>query len=129
MNRIIAGFVLLFCFGCASLERTTYVTMGATTTAVELARQAYVNHENTCACVSITEHDVVKGYYENYQQTVKLVQDAISVLESTNPQDKSALDNTMFAAATAAADYISEIEKLIPPNEVASLKAKMPKGH
>lgn len=117
---------LCLCMACASTERAAYITTGGATEAVELARQAYVNHENTCKCVTQSEHDKVESYYLKYQAAAKLASDAITAYKSATVPNQAAFQAALNGATSAAVDSVSLIESLLPVSETTALKPKLP---
>lgn len=120
--------VVLLTAGCASTERAAYITAGSLTTGVELARQAYVQHENTCNCVTQSEHDKVQSYYVKYQGAAKLAADAIAAYKNSTVPNSAALNATLASTTAAASDSIGLVESLLSVSETTTLKQKLPKG-
>jgi len=131
MNRIIrtfqVGIIAALMAGCASVERTAYVTTGGLTTAVELARQAYVQHENTCKCVTQSEHDKVMNYYAQYQQAAQMAQVVITAYKAATVPNQAALTQALSEETTAANNVLVLVESLLPASETTTLKTKLPK--
>lgn len=119
--------VLALFTGCASLEHNAYVGIGATTTAVELARQAYIDHVNTCACVTTQQFTRVEADYLVYQRSVKVAQDIILQLKASGASNDSALQQALAAVAASSADVIALIETILPPPKTATLKLQLAK--
>jgi glycerol-3-phosphate O-acyltransferase len=127
MKQLIS-FVLVVVFaGCASVERNAYIATGSATTAVELARQAYIDHANTCHCVTESEFDRVRTVYEKYQLAAKAMQTAITEYKRADAPNRSALEAAIAIASASAADVITLVQSLLPPPEAEKLKTKLPK--
>lgn len=132
MSNILSGrkiyiiaLALALVMGCASLERNSYVAIGTITTGVELARQAYIDHANTCACVTEAEFANVRSLYEKYQLAARAVQTAVTVYKTSGDQNQLKL--AINAATASAADLIRLVTSLLPPGDTARLKPKLPK--
>ena len=118
--------VLVLAIGCTSAYRASYITTGALTTAVELAREAYVQHENTCLCVTLSEHAKVQSYYLKYQMAAKVASDALAGSQGSTVPNTPVVTAAIGAAQAAAQDTVSLVESLLSSTETTVLKAKLP---
>ena len=117
-----------FVCGCATTEHGAYITVGGLTTAVELSRQAYIQHANTCKCVPQSEFNKLEGYYEKYQQAAKMAQDAITAYKSATVPDKASLNSVLLLTSEAANLVLTDILATLPAPQGNKLKSQLPKN-
>lgn len=128
LPSVFASLAIVLVVGCATLEKKAYVSLGATTVAVELAREAYIQHANECLCVTSSEYQKVQADYETYQASVKVAEDAVLAWKSADVGNEAALTAAINAVSASASDIIVLVRKLLPRPEADRLNKKLRKG-
>lgn len=136
MKRFIT-ISLLACLVCGC--HTPPVNIAVTTSAsvetlVEAARGAFIQYENDCHCVTVSQDAQLKAAYEKYQAASQVAHDALVAYVKVSEPDASLLSNVQSLAASAdtfASDLIGLVEQFLPPDKSTTLKTKITtlKGH
>ena len=112
---------------CASFEKNAYISLGGTTTAVEIARQAYINYANNCLCVTSNQFRRVQNAYESYQTAAALTQQAIVNFKSAATPNENALKAALDGSAAETSNLLAVITSALPTNETARLNRTLAK--
>lgn len=122
--KYLLALALTLTLACAGTERPAYVAIGVTTAGVEQARQAYIAHANTCACIRSNEFRQVQAAYEKYQAAAQVVEDIVVSIKTSGVNNDSQLTTAHRAATAAAADLFRLVTLVLPPATTTQLKAE-----
>jgi len=131
MPAIVAvSLATAFVCGCAttaSIERGAYITVGSATTAVELARQGYINHANECLCVQSNEFLRVQNAYEEYQRGAELAGQLIVAYKQSTTPNPMTLESALTALSDNSSNLVTMIIELLPGKDGAKVQRQIGK--
>jgi len=119
--------LLVACATTASIERGAYITVGSATTAVELARQGYINHANECLCVQSNEFLRVQNAYEEYQRGAELAGQLIVAYKQSTTPNPMTLESALTALSDNSSNLVTMIIELLPGKDGAKVQRQIGK--
>jgi len=127
LTSLIAAIALAACVGCGTTATNSFNVVVTVPIAVELAREVYLNHVNTCHCVHQSEYNIAMAAYSAYQRANQAASDTVASYGTNAVPNDVALQALTAAAEASAGDFINLVTATIPAADAANLKAKVPK--